>query len=74
MPGEGEAGDAHLHDDHRRPTHTTIGPRNCGAFLLGGLFWLRFQPMRTRSSASLPCRWVTCRNRSRSCNPSSRPQ
>lgn len=28
MPGEGEAGDAHRHDDRRRPTHTTIGPRS----------------------------------------------
>lgn len=28
VPGEGEAGDAHRHDDRRRPTHTTIGPRN----------------------------------------------
>lgn len=28
VPGEGEAGDAHRHDDRRRPTHTTIGPRS----------------------------------------------
>lgn len=30
MPGEGEAGDARRHDDRRRLTHTTIGPRDCG--------------------------------------------